>query len=469
MKKVAIADITLREDGKEYSFSFKEKIEIAKILDRLNVDVIETAPITNGRTDILYLHSIAPLVKNSIISCPAGLGAESVKQTYEAIKEAKKPRLHIMVPVSTVQMEYICHKKPKAMAGIIEETVRAAKELTEDVEVSLLDATRAEKSFLYDAIKTSIDCGAETITICDSAGEMLPSEFSDFLTEIYKDVPEIKKVKVSAECSNALHMASACAVSCIDNGVAQIKTTTVSDSCSDLSSVAHIFRAKSDELGISTNINMAVLDNSVEKISDMGVRGVKRSAFDGAANTGTAEKIMLSANDDLSAVGKAVSKLGYELSDEDLENVYNEVAKLSKNKTIGAKELEVIVASVAMQVAPTYKLKSYVINSSNLIAPSAQIELEKDGRVLQGISIGDGPVDAAFLAIEQIVGRHFELDDFQIQSVTEGREAVGSSVVKLRYDSKSYSGKGVSTDIVGASINAYINALNKICFEEEHI
>ena len=119
-----------------------------------------------------------------------------------------------------------------------------------------------------------------------------------------------------------------------------------------------------------------------------------------------------------------------------------------------------------MQVVPTYKLKSYVINNGNIISSSAHIVLEKNGVELSGICIGDGPVDAAFLAIEQITGHHFELDDFQIQAVTEGREAMGSSIVKLRYNGKPYSGKGISTDIIGAGINAYINALNKICFEE---
>ena len=118
-----------------------------------------------------------------------------------------------------------------------------------------------------------------------------------------------------------------------------------------------------------------------------------------------------------------------------------------------------------MQVPSTYKLASYVVNNGNIISATANIELTKNGESLSGVAIGDGPIDAAFRAVEQIVGRHFELDDFQIQSVTQGREAVGSAIVKLRSDGKLYSGRGVSTDIIGASIYAYINALNKICFE----
>lgn len=467
MKEITVSDITLREEGKLYSLSFKEKIEIAKILDRLNVDVIETAPITKGKTDVLYLHSIAPLVKNSVISCPVLLDCESVEKTFDAIKEAKKPRLHVMVPVSTVQMEFMCHKKPNAMLETVRETVSKAASLTKDVEVSFTDATRAEKEYLYSAIETAVSCGATTVTICDSAGEMLPNEFETFIEDIYSNVPSIRNVDVSVECSDALHMASACAVSCINAGVKQIKTSVIEGLCPSLASVCKILRDKSDALGVSSGINTTVLENSVAKIKAMTNHVASNTPFDFGTNTDAGEEIVLSENDDITALQNALLKLGYELSGEDVSRVYDEFVKISKNKKVGAKELDAIVASVAMQVAPTYKLKSYVINNGNIITPTAQIELEKNGEIYRGFCIGDGPIDAAFLAIESITGHHFELDSFRVQAVTEGREAMGSSVVKLRNNGKPYSGKGISTDIIGASINAYINALNKICFEEE--
>ena len=154
------------------------------------------------------------------------------------------------------------------------------------------------------------------------------------------------------------------------------------------------------------------------------------------------------------------------MSEEDYAKVYDEFKRVAAKKSVGSKELEAIVASTALQVAPTYKLISYVINNGNIISASAQITLEKDGKEIAGIAIGDGPVDASFRAVEQIIGHHFELDDFQIQSVTEGREAVGSAIVRLRHDGKLYSGNGISTDIIGSSIRAYINAVNKIVHEE---
>jgi 2-isopropylmalate synthase len=162
----------------------------------------------------------------------------------------------------------------------------------------------------------------------------------------------------------------------------------------------------------------------------------------------------------------AVLKLGYDLSETDSTKVYEEFLRAAAKKRITAKELEAIVATVALQVEPTYKLINYVVNSGNIITSTAQITLEKDGNALQGISTGDGPIDAAFHAVEQIIGCHYELDDFQIQSITEGKGAMGGALVKLRRDGKLYSGNGISTDIIGASIKAYINAVNKIVYEE---
>lgn len=466
MNNIDIADITLRQSAADggNGFSFKEKIDIAKQLDRLNINVIETAPITNGKTDILYLHTIAPIVKNSVISCPVSLDENSVQVTYDAIKNAAKPRLHIPVPVSAVQMEYSCHKKPDKMLELIETLTKKASSLCAGVEVSMLDATRAEEDFLHKAIETAINAGASVITVCDSAGTMLPAEFEEFLLNLRKSVPSLGNVKLSVECSDELGMGTACAVSCIGAGVAQIKTTMVSDVCPSLMTVAKTFKAKADALGIRTSINMTVLENSVKQMNlDRADGGT--AAFTTAENVPD-EDFSLSSTDDINTVRVVIEKMGYELSEDDLKAVHDEIVSVGGKKKIGAKELDAIIASVAMQVAPTYRLRSYVMNNGNIITPTAQVEIDYHGETKHGFCIGDGPVDAAFLAIEQITGHHYELDDFQIRAVTEGREALGESIVKLRSDGKLYSGRGISTDIVGASINAYINALNKICFEE---
>ena len=171
----------------------------------------------------------------------------------------------------------------------------------------------------------------------------------------------------------------------------------------------------------------------------------------------------------IAKMNEVASRLGYDLSEEDGAKVYEAFQAIAdKKEKVGAKELDAIVAAAAMQVPPTYVLDSYVVTSGNTISATAHLKLHKQDKVLEGVSIGDGAIDAAFLAIEQITGQHYELDDFQIQAVTEGREAMGQTVVKLRSGGKVYSGRGISTDIVGAGIRAYINALNKIVYEEDN-
>jgi 2-isopropylmalate synthase len=167
--------------------------------------------------------------------------------------------------------------------------------------------------------------------------------------------------------------------------------------------------------------------------------------------------------------GTPLKRLGYDLSEEDQIRVYVEFMRLAGTKeVITSPEIDVIVASYALQVPPAYALAEYIINASNVFSASAHIRLKKNGEVMESVALGDGPVDASFLAIEQIAGVHYELDDFQIRAVTEGREAMGEALVKLRVGGKIYSGRGLSTDIIGSSISAYINALNKIVYEEEN-
>jgi len=466
MRKIIIADATLRMAQQSQTIlSFKEKIEIAKKLDKLNADVIETAPITNGKTDILFLHTICPLIKNSIVSCPTGLDEDSVSEAYDAIKTALKPRLHILVPVSTVQMEYICHKKPKFVLEMIETLTKKASSLCKDVEVSLLDATRAEKSFLYEAAAKAIENGAKTITLCDTAGEMLPDEFESFVKDFYANVEKAKDITLSVECSDILAMAVSCAVACIKEGIGQLKVAVNSPLCPSMSYVSKLVTRKSTELDVSCEINMTVVDNATEFISNLTQDKTERAVSKTVSVS--AEDFTLSNEDDISAVSSAVAQMGYDLTEEDLKNVYDEFKKISQTRSINSRELDAIVASVALQVPVTYKLKSYVVNNGNIITPTAHIQLEKNGEICEGICLGDGPLDAAFSAIEQIAGRPFELEDFNLQSVTESSEAMAQAVVKLRSRGKLYSAKGISRDVIGAGINAYISALNKICFEEE--
>ena len=470
MKQIKISDVTMKQTGKEISLSFKEKIELSKLLDKLGVSVIELEPIESLKIDSLRIKSVAAAVQESTVAVPVELNKESVEQTWNALKEAKKPRLQVCAPVSPVQMEYLFHKKPEAMLKAIKETIEECCKLCNDVEFVADDATRSDLAFLYEAIQTAIEAGAHTVTVCDTAGAMLPNEFTAFLRQLYDNVPMLKDVCLGVSCSDGLSMADSCAIAAVRYGAGEIKAAAYRVNVASLPNVTKVLSAKGEFYNASCAVRTTSMGRITDQIAWMCQTGrSKNSPFDNGVREDDGD-VYLTGHDDLSAVMKVVSHLGYDLSEEDGAKVYEAFRVIAEKKEkVSARELDVIVASAAMQVPPTYVLDSYVVTTGNVVSATAHMKLRKGERTVEGVSLGDGPIDAAFLAIEQITGHHYELDDFQIQSVTEGREAMGQTIVKLRSEGKVYSGRGISTDIVGSGILAYINALNKIVYEEENV
>lgn len=467
MNQMKISDITMKQTGKDFTLSFKEKLELPKLLDRLNVSVIELEGISQPKVDALRIKSIAATIKNSTIAVPVELSKESVEQTWNALKEAKSPRLQVVAPVSAVQMEYLYHKKPAAMLEAVKETIRECCSLTQDVEFVAEDATRSDEAFLYEIITEAVNSGAGTITVCDATGSMLPEEFCTFIDKLYDNVEALKNVTLGISCCNDLAMADSCAVAAIKHGVREIKATAYQLDKISLPNISRLIATRGDSLGVTSSVRTVEMNRVVRQITWMcQTNRSKNSPFDNGVDD-VKEDVSLTSADNMETVFRSVERLGYDLSDEDKEAVWEAFKKIAERKEdISSKELDTIIASVAMQVPATYTLNNYTITANNNSTSVAHMVLEKDGQKLEGVAIGDGPVDAAFLAIENILGCHYEVDDFQVRSVTEGREAMGETLIKLRSNSKLSSGHGISTDIVGSSIQAYISALNKIVYEE---
>ena len=458
MKTITVIDTTLCRENS--TFSFKEKIEIARLLERLNVDVIELPAIDNPKSDVLLVRTLSPFVKGSVISVAAGLTMDSIELAAQALSAAAHGRIRIELPVSPVGMEYTCHKKPDKMLDWITATVTAAKAQCADVEFCAVDATRADTEFLSAAIAAAVTAGATDIAVCDSAAEMMPDDFAAFADAVAAQT----SVPVSVRCDNKNGMACAQAVLAARGAVSGVKTS-VGGAVVPLETFADIIKNCGHNYQLTTGMRQTEMHRTVKQIQWITEKS-DHTRGTVAVTTGDENGVHLDQNDSQADVIAAVAKLGYDLSEEDQAKVYEEFLRVAAKKTVGAKDLEAIVANTALQVPATYKLISYVINNGNIIAASAQLTLEKDGKPMQGVCIGDGPIDAAFLAIDQIIGHHYELDDFQIQSVTEGKEAMGAALVKLRAGGKLYAGNGISTDIIGASIRAYLNAVNKIVYEE---
>ena len=454
MKKIMISDVTLKSIAdQDLNLTFREKLLIAEKLDALKISAIELPMLSGCKKEEIICRTISQSLNNSIVKIPVGSTAESVNCTFESVKNAKKLCLQVAMPVSTAQMEYFYHLKAPAMVTRIKELVELAVKLCDQVEFVALDAFRAEKGFVELCAKTAEEAGAKEIAICDDAGDALPEDYAN----IVKSLKAVCGLNISVLPSNKLSLAPACAISAIQAGADGVKTAIEGNYLS-ADVLAEILRAKKYDFDIDADLDITKAKTFVKDMK--GVTDAVES---------TNEEANISAidgNATIDVVFNAVKQLGYELSDSDAGKVYEEFKKLSvKKEKIEIKELEALIASTAMQVPSTYHLINYVVNSGNIIPATANVTLEKNGEKVTGVSTGDGPIDAAFHAIEQVIGHHYELDDFQVHAVTKGRGAVGSSFIRLRADGKLYPGNGVSTDIVGACIRAYINALNKIVYE----
>ena len=468
MKTIKIIDMTLCACAalRGSALTFKEKLEIARTLDRLKADAIELAPIAGGKADQLANKTIAATV-SATLSAQVDIAAGNVDETWESMRNARHPQLNLLAPVSPVQMEYTCHKKAPAMLEAIKTQVERCRFHCENVEFTAVDATRAEPAFLRQAVAAAIGAGANRVTLCDTSGVMLPDEFGAFVAGLIADVPELAQAELYAQPSDQMGMALACAAAAVKAGASGVKCTAVPAGYPTLELVARFAQTKGADLDIAVGLRTTELNRAVKQLAWLLDTSREETSPTGNVGIGETANVTLDVNDEIGEVIKVVRQLGYELSDEDNAKVYEAFRRVATRKHfVGTKELDAIVASTALQVPSTYHIENYVINSGNVITATANILLDRNGEKLRGVGVGDGPIDAAFLAIEQIIGHHYELDDFQIQTVTEGRDAMGSALVKLRADGRVYSGNGISTDIIGASIRAYISALNKIVYEE---
>ena len=379
-----------------------------KILDRIGVAAIEVEGIESSKVDSLRIKSIASLVKNSTLAVPVKMDDESIEAVWGAAKGAQRVRLQVEAAVSPSTMEYIQCKKADALIDDAARAVAKCAELTDDVEFVAIDATRTDVAYLAKVIEAVTRAGAKTVTVCDAAGSMLPEEFAQFIGDLFKAAPQLAEIDLGISCCNNLNMADACAVAGVMAGASLVKATSYPMGVVALDNVARILTAKSDTLDAQCHVRVTELKRAMNQVARLCCEDRSKAAqFTGSVSEAV-EGVVLTAGDDQDTVMQYVERLGYSLSDEDAAAVFEAFKKI------------------------------------------------------------DGPIDSSFKSIESVVGKHYELDDFRIQAVTEGREAMGESIVKLIADGKVYSGRGISTDIVESSIRAYINALNKIAYEEQN-
>ena len=461
MRPIAISDQTMLTPAARTA-GFRQKLESARKLNRLGVSAVEMPRLTEQEADMLLMRSLCSTVTHTVLACQTGLTVQTVERAWEAVKGANQPRLIVAMPLTSAQLEYFCHLKPPKAIERIGELTAAAKKLCPDVEFVCGDITRAELPFALEAIQAALNAGAGRITLEDGAGLSLPEEMAALVKEVRQAVgPEIC---LSVRCGNDLGLAMACAAAALQAGADEIKTAYNDEKSLSAAALGKLLRARGADLQLESALDITRVDRTAGELEALltAAPGKVLPAGEGNREDGSAPV-------ETEDLAQAIAALGYELDEDDLAHAREAVEREGKGRALNRAELEAIVLSVAQQVPPAYRLKSYLVNSGNTITPSAHITLNKNGEALSGLCAGDGPIDAAFLAIEQIIGRHYEMDDFQIAAVTQNREAMGDALVKLRHRGKVYAGKGISTDIIGAAIRAYLNALNKIVYEEKTV
>lgn len=498
MGKIIIFDTTLR-DGEQSpgaSLNINEKLEIARQLATLGVDAIEAGFPVSSPGDFASVETVARNVKGPIICGLARALEKDIDAAYGAVKYSKRPRIHVFLATSKIHMKYKLKKAEDEILRLAVAAVKYARERCADVEFSPEDASRTEKAFLYRVVEAVINAGAATVNIPDTVGYATPYEYGQLIKALKENVSNMDRAVISVHCHNDLGLGVANSLSAILNGAGQVECTMNGlgerAGNASLEEIVMAIRTRNDIFkGITTGINTRELYKTsrlVSKLTGMPVQPNKAiigaNAFahesgihqDGVLkerityeimkpeDVGFEEsKIVLGKHSGRHAFDGRLRKLGFTIPKERLELAFDRFKKLAdKKKEVFDEDLETIIDEEISKIPERFRLVHFRITSGDEIKPAAEITLQCKGKTSSAVSTGDGPVDACYRAIDRITAMKGKLLDYQIRSVTSGKDALGEVSVKIGSEKRIVSGRASSTDIIEASVKAYINAVNKL-------
>jgi 2-isopropylmalate synthase len=496
-RSIKIFDTTLR-DGEQSpgcSMNLKEKLEVARQLDRLNVDIIEAGFAISSPGDFESVKAVAQTVKNCKVASLARCLEKDIDAAYNAVKPASSPLVHIFLSTSPLHMEYKLKMKPEAVYEQCIAMVKYTKKLLNDVEFSAEDATRTDREFLARVVEGVINAGATVVNIPDTVGYATPQEMYDLIAYLKNTVPNIDKADISVHCHNDLGMAVANSLAAVSAGANQVECTIngLGERAGNaaLEEIVMAINTRKQAIGVNCNIDTKQIYRASKLVySIIGMTpplnkplvGVNAFAHESGihqhgvmANTLTYEimspesiglsknKMVLGKHSGRHAFEQRLQELGYNLSPDDINVLFEQFKVLcDKKKTVTDGDLEVLADNV-LALEGAYKLDKFITFTGNNVNPTCDISLIRGGNMERETAVGDGPIEAAYNAIDKIIPiEGYVLDDFKIQSVLEGGDAIGEVTAKLKYNGRTMTGKGVSTDIIEASILAYISAVNKL-------
>ncbi len=495
-RQIFIFDTTLR-DGEQVpgaKLNKKQKLEIAKQLEKLNVDVIEAGFPCSSPGDLEAVKAIAQEIKNCVVCGLARAVKQDIDLCWEAIKEAKFPRIHVFLGSSDIHVQKKLRKDKDSALEMAIESVRYAKSLCPEVEYSTEDASRSDFDYLCKVIRGVIKEGATIINIPDTVGYAVPDEFAALIRRIKENVPELDNVILSVHCHNDLGLAVANSLAAIREGAEQVECTVngIGERAGNasLEEIVMALKTRSAKFGVDTKINTTEIYKTsrlVSRIMNIPVQPNKAivgsNAFahssgihqDGILKDRSTyeiikpedvgikqHSIILTARSGRAALRHRLEELGYDLEKDVFERVYRRFLNVAdRKKEIRSEDLMSIVEVEMTKVPETYSFVNLQILSGNDITPMASVTLIKNGNKITDASIGNGPVNAAFNSIERIIGRKGKLLDFDLKAVTHGKDALGEAMVRVEIEDHVYSGTATSPDIIEASVRAYLNAFNR--------
>jgi len=498
--KIYVFDTTLR-DGEQspgVSLNKKEKLEIALQLAKLGVDIIEAGFPIASPGDFEAVKIIAQNVKGPVICGLARIGFEDIDRAWEAIKYAEQARIHTFVATSDIHLKYKLNKTRDEVLAMVEAGVKRAKSYTDDVEFSAEDASRSDLNFLCQVFETAINAGATTINIPDTVGYATPEEFGKFIRDIKAGVPNIDQAVISVHCHNDLGLAVANSLSAIINGARQVECAMNGlgerAGNASLEEIVMGLYTRRDIYGFETGINYQEISRTSRLVSTLtGIpvqpnkAVVGKNAFahesgihqDGVIKERTTYEIMnpqmvgvvqsnlvFGKHSGRHGFKKRLEELGYQLNKEELDKAFKNFKELAdKKKQITDADLIALVESQIRAIPEKWHLEYLHICSGTGVTPTATVRVVSEDQVVEEASCGDGPINAAFKSLEKVTGVTVTLLDYSLQAVTGGIDAIGEVTVKVEYNHKIYSGHGISTDILEASARAYLNAINKVVYD----
>ena len=502
MNQIKIFDTTLR-DGEQSpgcSMNLKEKIEVAKCLERLKVDVIEAGFAISSPGDFESVKTIAETVRDCSVASLARATQKDIDCAWEAVKNAADPRIHVFLATSPLHMEYKLKMTPEQVLARTAEMVKYAKQYTSNIEFSCEDATRSDTDFLIQVVNAAVKNGATVINLPDTVGYTTPDEMRKLIEDVMAGVENSDKVEFSVHCHNDLGMAVANSLAGVLGGARQIECTIngLGERAGNtaMEEVVMAMRTRPDIFGntpcrIDTT-QIARASKTVYNIIGQSapltkpIVGVNAFRHESGihqhgvlANKKTYEiltpesvgirmdNIVLGKHSGKHAFAARLKEMGYELPDEELARCFEEFKVLcDKKKNVTDQDILAIVThSTTTDDAEVdgYKLMWFAVHTSNMTTSTSVVRLELDGQQFEAVCSGDGPVDAAFEAIDQLirpVEQSFDL--YRINSISPGKDTMGDVSVKLSCDNRTFSGRGLHTNIVEASVRAYISAMNKL-------